>query len=49
MILVVPDGMNAKNGRGYFFVNQIDKDLGDNYMDYVLDLIEYIDDRFRTK
>ena len=49
MIIVIPDGMNYKNGRGHFFVNQIDKERGDNYMDYVFDLIEYIDDHFKTK
>ena len=49
MIIVVPDGMNYKNGRGHFFVNQIDQERGDNYMDYVFDLIEHIDDRFQTK
>jgi enterochelin esterase-like enzyme len=49
MIIVIPDGMNAKTGRGHFFVNQIDEERGDNYMDYVFDLIQYIDDRFQTK
>ena len=34
----------SKNGKGHFFVNQIDKERGDNYMDYVFDLIEYIDE-----
>jgi hypothetical protein len=49
MIIVVPDGMNYKNGRGSFFVNQIDKERGGNYMDYLLDLTQYIDDHFQTK
>ena len=49
MIIVIPDGMNYKNGRGHFFVNQIDKERGDNYMDCVFDLIEYIDNHFKTK
>ena len=49
MIIVIPDGMNAKTGRGHFFVNQIDKERGDNYMNYVFDLIHYIDDRFQTR
>jgi hypothetical protein len=49
MIVVVPDGMNFKNGRGSFFVNQIDQERGGNYMDYLLDLTQYIDVHFRTK
>ena len=49
MIVVVPDGMNFKNGRGSFFVNQIDQERGANYMDYLLDLTQYIDLHFRTK
>jgi hypothetical protein len=49
MIIVVPDGMNFKNGRGSFFVNQVDTERGGNYMDYLLDLTRYIDDHFRTK
>ena len=49
MIIVIPDGMNSKNRRGHFFVNQIDKERGDNYMDYIFDLIQYIDDHFQTK
>jgi hypothetical protein len=49
MIIVIPDGMNSKNRRGHFFVNQIDKERGDNYMDYVFDLIQYIDDHLQTK
>ena len=49
MIVVVPDGMNFKNGRGSFFVNQIDQERGGNYMDYLLDLTQYIDVHFQTK
>lgn len=49
MIVVIPDGMNYKNGRGSFFVNQIDKERGGRYMDYLLDLTEYIDDHFQTR
>jgi len=49
MIIVIPDGMNYKNGRGHFFVNQIDQERGDNYMDYLFDLIQYIDDHLQTK
>ncbi len=49
MIIVIPDGMNSKNGRGHFFVNQIDKERGDNYMDYVSDLIQHIDNHLQTK
>ena len=49
MIIVIPDGMNYKNGRGHFFVSQIDKERGGNYMDYVSDLIQYIDDHLQTK
>jgi enterochelin esterase-like enzyme len=49
MIIVVPDGMNYKNGRGSFFVNQIDQERGANYMDYLLDLMQFIDGHLRTK
>jgi hypothetical protein len=49
MIIIIPDGMNYKNRSGHFFVNQIDKERGDNYMDYVSDLIQYIDGRYQTK
>jgi hypothetical protein len=49
MIIVIPDGMNYKNGRGHFFVNQIDQERGDHYMDYLFDLIQYIDDHLQTK
>jgi len=48
-IIVIPDGMDYKNGRGHFFVNQIDQERGDNYMDYLFDLIQYIDDHLQTK
>jgi len=49
MIIVIPDGLNYKNGRGHFYVNQIDTERGDRYMDYVLDLIGYVDVHFQTK
>ena len=49
MIIVIPDGMNYKNQRGHFFVNQIDHERGDNFMDYFFDLVTYIDSRFQTK
>ncbi len=49
MIIVIPDGMNYKNHRGHFFVNQIDKERGDNFMDYFFDLVTFIDSRFKTK
>ncbi len=49
MIIVFPDGMNYKNKRGHFFVNQIDKERGDNFMDYFFDLVTLIDDHFQTK
>jgi enterochelin esterase-like enzyme len=49
MIIVIPDGMNYKNRRGHFFVNQIDYEQGDNFMDYFFDLVDYIDDHFKTK
>jgi enterochelin esterase-like enzyme len=49
MIIVIPDGMNYKNGRGHFFVNQIDQERGDHFMDYLFDLIQYIDDHLQTK
>ena len=49
MVIVIPDGMNYKNGRGHFFVNQIDQERGDNYMDYLFNLIQYIDDHLQTK
>jgi len=49
MIIVIPDGMNYKNQRGHFFVNQIDHERGDNFMDFFFDLVTYIDSRFQTK
>ena len=49
MIIVIPDGMNYKNRRGHFFVNQIDLEQGDNFMNYFFDLVDYIDARFKTK
>lgn len=49
MIIVVPDGMNYRNGRGHFFANQIDHERGDNFMDYFFDLVTYIDGHFKTK
>ena len=49
MIIVIPDGMNYKNRRGHFFVDQIDHERGDNFMDYFFDLVNYIDTRFKTK
>jgi hypothetical protein len=49
MIIVVPDGMNYKNRRGHFFVNQIDLERGDRYMDYFFDLVNFIDSRLKTK
>lgn len=49
MIIVIPDGMNFKNGRGHFFVNQIDGQRGDRFMDYFFDLVTHIDGNFRTK
>lgn len=49
MIIVIPDGMNYKIRRGHFFVNQIDQERGDRFMDYFFDLVNYIDRRFKTK
>jgi hypothetical protein len=49
MIIVIPDGMNYKNHRGHFFVNQIDLERGDRFMDYFFDLVTYIDDHLQTK
>jgi len=49
MIIVFPDGMNDENGRGHFFVNQLDSERGDNYMDYLFDLVTWVDDHFQTK
>jgi len=49
MIIVIPEGMNDKNGRGHFFVNQIDLKRGDRFMDSFFDLVNFIDKGFRTK
>jgi len=49
MIIVIVDGENYKNGRGQFFVNQIDQERGDDFMNYFFDLVTYIDERAMTK
>jgi hypothetical protein len=49
MIIVIPDGANYKNKRGHFFVNQIDSERGDRFMDYFFDLVTFIDTLYRTK
>ena len=49
MIIVVVDGENYKNGRGHFFVNQIDQERGDDFMDYFFDVMNYVDERAKTK
>jgi hypothetical protein len=49
MIIVIPDGLNYKNGRGHFFVNQIDQERGDKFKDYFFDLVKYIDTYYKTK
>jgi S-formylglutathione hydrolase FrmB len=49
MIIVIPDGLNYKDGRGHFFVNQIDQERGDNFKDYFFDLVTYIDTLYKTK
>ena len=49
MIIVIPEGMNYKNHRGHFFVNQIDLERGDRFMDFFFDLVTYIDDHLQTK
>ena len=49
MIIVIPDGMNDKNGRGHFFVNQIDLQRVDRFMDYFFDLVSLIDAKYKTK
>ncbi len=49
MIIVIPDGLNYKNGRGHFFVNQIDQERGDNFKDYFFDLVTFIDTYYKTK
>lgn len=49
MIIVIPDGLNYKNGRGHFFVNQIDQERGDKFKDYFFDLVTFIDTHYKTK
>jgi enterochelin esterase-like enzyme len=49
MIIVIPEGMNDKNGRGHFFVNQIDLKRGDRFMDCLFDLVNFIDEGYKTK
>ena len=49
MIIVIPDGFNYKNGRGHFFVNQIDQERGDKFKDYFFDLVTFIDTYYKTK
>jgi len=49
MIIVIPDGLNYKNQRGHFFVNQIDRERGDKFKDYFFDLVTYIDRYYKTK
>ena len=49
LVIVMPDGINFKKGRGHFFVNQIDQVRGDNFMDSFFDLVTHIDANFRTK
>jgi hypothetical protein len=49
MIIVIPEGTNYKNKRGHFFVNQIDPERGDRFMDYFFDLVTLIDDHLQTK
>ena len=49
MIIVIPEGMNYKNGRGHFFVNQIDLKRGDRFMDSFFYLVNFIDKGYRTK
>jgi hypothetical protein len=49
MIIVIPEGMNDKNGRGHFFVNQIDLTRGDRFMDCFFDLVNFIDGRYKMK
>ena len=49
MIIVIPDGLNDKNQRGHFFVNQIDQERGDKFKDYFFDLVNFIDTYYKTK
>lgn len=49
MIVVIPDGLNDKSKRGHFFVNQIDRERGDHFKDYFFDLVDLIDNLYKTK
>jgi hypothetical protein len=49
MIIVMPENLNFKNGRGHFFVNQIDPVRGDRFLESFFDLVTHIDANFRTK
>jgi hypothetical protein len=49
MIIVIPDGLNYNNQRGHFFVNQIDQERGDRFKDYFFDLVNLIDNLYKTK
>jgi hypothetical protein len=49
MIIVIPDGLNDKSKRGHFFVNQIDRERGDRFKDYFFDLVDLIDNLYKTK
>jgi len=49
MIVVIPDGLNDKSKRGHFFVNQIDRERGDRFKDYFFDLVDLIDNLYKTK
>jgi len=49
MIIVIPDMKNYKNRRGHFFVNQIDRERGDNFKDYFFDLVTFVDRYYKTK
>ncbi len=49
MIIVIPDGLNYKNQREHFFVNQIDRERGDKFKNYFFDLVTFIDTYYKTK
>ena len=49
VIIVIPDGLNYKNQREQFFVNQIDRERGDKFKDYFFDLVTFIDTYYKTK
>ncbi len=49
MIIVIPEGRNYKTKWGHFFVIQVNLNLGDWFMDYFFDLVNYIDDHLQTK